>query len=215
MPDSIFTVGLDLGQQADPTAISVIESVEDGDRYRFPLRHLERLPLGVSYVDMVNHVVSLMQRPPLPGATLVADQTGVGRPITDMLRRAEMECRLVPVTITGGSEVSGDRWDGFRVPKCVLVSTGQLLIQSGRLTWPRTLPLIDVFAQELANFRVKITKSANETYEAREGEHDDLVLSVLLACWFAENYPPPGPSGEPLNLEPDPYFRPRWMPHGY
>jgi hypothetical protein len=31
---------------------------------------------------------------------------------------------------------------------------------------------------------VKITPSGNEQYGAwREGEHDDLVLAVALACW--------------------------------
>jgi hypothetical protein len=34
--------------------------------------------------------------------------------------------------------------------------------------------------------RVKITASGNEQYGAwREGEHDDLVLAVALACWGA------------------------------
>jgi hypothetical protein len=37
------------------------------------------------------------------------------------------------------------------------------------------------------NFRVKITTNANDTYEAwREGQHDDLVLGLSMACWYAE-----------------------------
>ena len=41
---------------------------------------------------------------------------------------------------------------------------------------------------ELLNFRVKITAAANETFGAwREGEHDDLVLAVALACWAGEH----------------------------
>jgi hypothetical protein len=38
---------------------------------------------------------------------------------------------------------------------------------------------------ELLNFRVKITAAANETFSAREGLHDDLVLSVALPIWLA------------------------------
>ena len=43
----------------------------------------------------------------------------------------------------------------------------------------------DVLVKELLNFRVKINIStAHDSYEAwREGDHDDLVLSVALSCW--------------------------------
>jgi hypothetical protein len=42
--------------------------------------------------------------------------------------------------------------------------------------------------RELLNFRVKISLSGHDTYEAwREQEHDDLVLAVGLAAWLAEN----------------------------
>jgi hypothetical protein len=41
--------------------------------------------------------------------------------------------------------------------------------------------------QELLAFRVKVTASANETFEAwRERDHDDLVLAVATAAWVGE-----------------------------
>jgi hypothetical protein len=46
--------------------------------------------------------------------------------------------------------------------------------------------LASVLVQELLNFRVKITEAANETFGAGDGEHDDIVLAVALACWYAE-----------------------------
>jgi len=52
------------------------------------------------------------------------------------------------------------------------------------------LRYVDTLVQELGNFKVKITKHGNDAYEAwREGQHDDLVLSVALACWYGENMP--------------------------
>jgi hypothetical protein len=33
----------------------------------------------------MRHVVQLLHRPPLPGAVLVADQTGVGRAVVDLV----------------------------------------------------------------------------------------------------------------------------------
>ena len=48
----------------------------------------------------------------------------------------------------------------------------------------------DVLVKELLNFRVKINIStAHDSYEAwREGDHDDLVLSVALSCWAGERF---------------------------
>jgi hypothetical protein len=47
-----------------------------------------------------------------------------------------------------------------------------------------------VLVRELENFRVKITGTANETFEAwREAQYDDLVLAAALACWLAERAP--------------------------
>jgi len=52
---------------------------------------------------------------------------------------------------------------------------------------PGSLTYIKEFVEELQNFKLKITKSANDTYEAwRESVHDDLVLSVGMAVWYLE-----------------------------
>ena len=48
-----------------------------------------------------------------------------------------------------------------------------------------------MWQKELRDFRVKISKAAHETYEAREGTHDDLVLSLAIALFVAENQGPP------------------------
>ena len=39
------TIGVDVGQRVDPTAIAVCERKDD----RYIVRHLERLPLGTPY----------------------------------------------------------------------------------------------------------------------------------------------------------------------
>jgi hypothetical protein len=62
--------------------------------------------------------------------------------------------------------------------------------RSGQLKIADALPLKDTLVKELLNFRVKINIStAHDSYEAwREGDHDDLVLCVALACWAGERY---------------------------
>ncbi len=178
-----FFLGLDLGQVSDYTALAIVEKRTDG---MYHLRRLERLPLGTSYPDVARHVKDLLQTAELNGKTeCVVDATGVGRPVVDMLREADV-WPLVAVTITGGDTVTQDGSD-YRVPKHDLVSTLQVLLQNGGLKIAEGLPLAEVLKREMQNFRVKISLSTgHDSYEAwREGDHDDLVLAVAMACWYA------------------------------
>ncbi len=49
------------------------------------------------------------------------------------------------------------------------------------------VPFADVLINELRNFHVAVNiATGHGSYEAwREGDHDDLVFAVSLACWYA------------------------------
>jgi hypothetical protein len=48
----------------------------------------------------------------------------------------------------------------------------------------------------MADIRVKVTPAGNEQFGAwRQGEHDDLVFAVALACWAAKKRYPGTPTG--------------------
>jgi hypothetical protein len=211
-----FIIGLDLGQAADYTAVSVLESQDGPDgavpetqlvsTRRYHCRHLERLTLGTSYPAVVDHVARLLATPALAAAVaqretaLVVDATGVGRPVVDMLCQA----RLAPiaVTITSRSTVTGDG-SMWHVPKRDLVGVLQVLLQGERLKFAAGLPSISTLVAEMMAFRMKITETGNDTYGAwREGAHDDLVLAVAVATWYAERWrqpPPPPPRYYPVS----------------
>lgn len=93
--ESKFCLACDIGQSVDPTAVAVIEHVQHMDMTwrgditnkwsESKVRHLERLPLGTDYVQVVEHVHRLFNRPPLNGACdLVIDDTGVGKAVGDL-----------------------------------------------------------------------------------------------------------------------------------
>src|SRR5204862_7399050 len=105
------------------------------------LVYLERIALGTPYPDVVQHIDNLFRDSRLHDAALVVDETGVGAPIVDLLRRAQLPCRFVPITITVGSQDTIARSSGFHVPKRDLLSCLQLLFDEGRLRIPRCLPL--------------------------------------------------------------------------
>ena len=193
-----YFVGLDLGQSQDFTAIAVLERAELSGEWdaamcarrktiALRLRHLERVPLGTPYPDVVERVVVVTRSGELAGRChLIADATGVGRPVMDMLRRAGLgSTRLWPVLITGG-DMETYANGHYRVPKRDLIVGLQLLLQRRELQIAAGLKFGPVLAREMAEMRVKITTSGNEQYGAwREEEHDDLVLAVALACWGA------------------------------
>jgi hypothetical protein len=171
---------LDLGQAADYSALAIIEDTAD----HLDLRHLTRWPLRTPYPRIAEDVRELLARPQLRGHTdLIVDGTGVGRPVTDLLAGAGLS--PIPVSITGGDKVSSDRgW--WSVPKRDLVSSVAVGLETGRLRIAAGLTYGPVLKQELESFRAKISLSGHDSYEAwRERDHDDLVLAVALAVWWA------------------------------
>ena len=193
-------MGLDLGQARDYTALAIIEKVmPDGDVPLYEkteppmppephvhVRYLERFPLGTPYPDVVRRVAgSKKELEKTSGSTvpLIVDATGVGVPVVELFREAKL--RPVSVWIHGGENVTSEG-RSFRVPKRDLAGVLQVLFQSGRIKVARSLREAETLMRELQAFRVKINlKTGHDSYEAwREGDHDDLVLAVALACWY-------------------------------
>ena len=203
-----FVVGVDLGQSSDPTAICVVEHVrgvmDSGSELErhcglstkmqttvefYDVRHMERLPLGMSYPAQVQHVADLLARPPLNGAELVIDETGVGRAVADIFNDAGMTPERI--SITAGNEsswVGAHRW---HVAKTILISTVDAMLHTGKLRFAAALSEADAIRDELLDFRRKLSDAGRASYAARTGQHDDLVLAVAIACWWAARPPAP------------------------
>src|SRR5262245_56865138 len=126
-----YTIALDLGQAADFSALAVLERVcvPQGRPGAYAVRHLQRFPLGTRYTTIVPAACDIARSTVLRGAPSVVDQTGVGRPVVEMLARSGLPGQLVAVTITAGQAVTAAPDGGFRVPKKELVTCLQLLLQ--------------------------------------------------------------------------------------
>lgn len=185
-----YIIGVDLGQAHDYTALTVLEK----EATAYKVRHLERLKLGTPYPEQVERVTRLYQDvSALPELLeqdkrprLVVDQTGVGRPVVDMLREAG-HGSLYAVSITGGDTVTREKRD-YRVPKRELVSVLQVLLQSDRLGVAAGLPEAGTLSREMLAFKVKFSPTGHDSYgnDWRENDHDDMVLAVALAAWVGE-----------------------------
>lgn len=203
-------LGLDLGQVQDYSALCALEtSRPEGERLlQHEVRALKRWPLGTPYERVALDVATACARPAVQGADLVVDETGVGRPVVEMVRGQRPACgRLIPVTITGGHAVTQYAPGAWRVAKVVLISTLQVLLGSRRLRFAEGLPLTPALLRELDDYRVKVTENASETFGARQGANDDLVLSVALACWYAERCAPLAVGDLGVSARPSPFAR--------
>ncbi len=195
-----FTVGLDLGQSRDPSALVVVERIEHITGYTEPdgpagqvwpetvdhyyVRRIQRWLLGTPYPAVVGDVCELFAEPALEDAMFRFDATGVGRAIADLFIEAYRDERLGTywpraITITSGAEA-----DGNHVPKTDLVAALQRLLQEGRLHVDPALPLADKLRQELADFRIRISDAGRASFGAvRESAHDDLTIALMLAVF--------------------------------
>src|SRR5262245_37692652 len=208
---SRFAVGCDLAQANDWTAVSIVEHKAGALDYNpewerhcglgarpqvkaayFDLRHLERVR-GLSYVDIVDRLKTMMATPPLcgdgrtPSSELVVDATGVGRGVCDLISDAGLS--FTGVIITGGIETTHAQGNFWHVSKLDLVSRLDGKLHSGALRIAAALTEAPNLAEELKNFRRAVSASGRATFGARATAHDDLVLSCALAIWLL-GWPP-------------------------
>ena len=197
-----FFVGAGLGQSRDPSTIAVVERAEvmgpfDPVMFAYQklaalrLRHVERIPLGTGYPEVVRRLAEVARSRELTGrCRLVVDATGVGRPVVDLLRDARPGCLVMPVVVTSGEqETSSGGY--YCVPKRDLIVGLQVLMQTGGLQFAKGMKFGVELAAEMAAMEVRVSPAGREQYGAwREGAHDDLVFAVALSCWgAAKAYP--------------------------
>ena len=74
------------------------------------------------------------------------------------------------------------------MPNRDLISATQVVLETGRLKISSKLPQAQILSDEFLNYRIKISEAGHDSYNAREGKHDDLVLATAMPVWYAEKY---------------------------
>ncbi|MCC6586735.1 MAG: hypothetical protein IT168_08600 [Bryobacterales bacterium] len=192
-----YYLGADLGRERDYSALCLIDAhlltKDERDpctfnwitEWRFHVVHLERIPLGNSYVDVASYISDLLHQYPLArNSHLVFDATGGGLTFYDLLRTKIIPAKLRAVTFTGTGDPrqDGDRW---WIPKSLLLAHLHTLFATGHLHISSHLPLADRLLGELSSLQLRFTSSGHDTYEPdSSSKHDDLAMATALAAFF-------------------------------
>lgn len=204
-----LTIGVDLGQRADYTAIAVAEGwrqprpLQEGAQQlraesHFVVRSLERLDLGTNYLAVAQRlrqvVAQVRLRSGHDALAVYVDATGVGVPVLDVLRQVQLRAALMPVWFTStdrlvevreqpkGLGAPKGRVIELRCGKAHLVSRLQALLQGRQLHLPRALPSAAAVREEMLAYEIRASQDGGDTFGAfNAGSHDDLVTAIGLA----------------------------------
>lgn len=193
-----FWLSADLGQANDFTAIIGIRDkkvpiLDDG---RVVLGPRERTVVyadkfrGVSYVDVVDHLVRLKNAAPFAGKTeLCIDASSLGRVVSDQLTDAN--CPHIAVQM-----VAGQNWvrkgKYVNAAKSLIIESLSVLFASGELTFAKDLPLRKEIEEDLASFSLTTTSAGNQviTQSRNASGHGDLGVSLAIAAFCSQYIAP-------------------------
>jgi hypothetical protein len=198
--EGVVRVGVDIGKMRDYTALVVTsDEVRDG-KHHFATHSVERLPLGTPYPAVVDRIVEVMAnlearnerrrdaRKLAFGRELLIDSTGVGGALIDLVRESGLQ--PIAVTLVGGDVVTEHEPNRVSMGKGYMVGRLQVLLQTKRLRLPESAEA-RILATELDDYTGQTNETGHTAWNARSGQHDDLVIALELSVGYGKPSPPP------------------------
>jgi phage FluMu gp28-like protein len=159
-PSHFYSMGIDLAKSVDYTAVSII------DRNTHELVYQSRWQ--TDWNQTMETLVGLFKAWNRPTVTI--DSTGVGDPISEMLKR-----RGVRMTESSDFKFSGKSKDQLVKKMCLFFSEKKIILPNS--------DEIQNLVNEIEQYSYEILPSGKIRYSAPPGKHDDEVMSLGLAMW--------------------------------
>ena len=169
-----YVMGVDLARSIDYTVLTIINATIKRVDYVERLANENRTSWNYQK-EKVLAVSGIYGN-----ALTVVDSTGVGDPIVEDLLRSG--CNVYFNQTDSGKETSGVKFTS--TSKDNLVEKLKVAIENKLITIPDDKDLI----RELERFECFTLPSGNHRWQARDGEHDDMVMSLALAVWGARDF---------------------------
>jgi len=192
-----LTMGLDLGQAVNHTALAVVERrwhqatvnefiASGGRAYQGEHRHTvvgaDRLALGTPYPRVVDWVRTRASEYGKSLKAIVVDATGLGSAVMDLFQEARLDARVIGVQITGAAPNGvhgGSRPtpSGYQsLARLELLTSLQVAIQTER---------IQISMSRCREWEILIRELENLRFEGKSrGTQDDLAFALALAVWW-------------------------------
>lgn len=192
---SVFHIGLSVGQGTQPTGIAILkkEKPPGRDPAKYTCRYLRRWPPDTTYPTLLAELYGMLNDATLGKVTLIVEAGPSIKAVLTMLRRLRLPVSLKAVEVRTSAE---DHYvDGiWKLAKGTVIEVARQVLQEKRLTFDEqmppevaaTTPPAQTIYHALATYPFNQTPGANEAFAARDGEYDDLVFAVALACWYGE-----------------------------
>jgi hypothetical protein len=133
------------------------------------------------YPDQVDYIQQALARLRHP-CDVVLDNTGNFAVGDECAKRG---LRPVRISFTSGAEVTRIGYRKYGVPKALLVGNVDARLNSDELHFAKDLTEGEALKDELANIQRHVSAVGRNIYEARSGRHDDIVMSIACALWWA------------------------------
>jgi hypothetical protein len=153
--EHLYVMGVDLAKVVDYTVVTVYDRNGNNQVYQEKFARLE-WPFQKKKIQAISDAYNR--------ALVYLDATGIGDPIADDLLRAGVPVEPVKITETSKKE---------------LIEKLSIWIEQQKL---HMLYLTETL-EEFDNFSYELGPTGRVRYGAREGFHDDIVLSHALACY--------------------------------
>ena len=192
---SRFQIAADLGQANDYSAVVVIKDqalpvLDDGKVIVGPRErsvvYADRFR-GISYVDVVDHLVQLKNASPFGGKSeLAIDGTSIGRVVSDMLWAQRVDHKAVQMT--GGQDWTR-KGRYVNAGKTFMVENLAVLFAAREIEFAHDLALRKEIEEDLASFTTATTSAGNQiiTQSRSSAGHGDLGIALIVGA-FASQY---------------------------
>lgn len=167
----MYVMGVDLAKVQDFTVITIYDRANNEQVYQDRFQTLEWPFQKKRIIEIARHYNN---------ALVSLDATGLGDPIADDLIRAGLAVDPVKITNELKKEMIEKLSIWIELRKCKFINMAETL-------------------EEFDNFSYEISSNGRIVYNAREGSHDDIVISHALAVWkLTDMYIQPTVVEEPL-----------------
>ncbi len=141
--------------------------------------------MGRNYLEVEEAIAEIHRNTPFKIYVLELNNTGTH--VFEILTQ-QKRLPVIPVVTTKDIKDLLKKYDNKLMDKNEMVRLMAHWFQDGSIVFPIKLTKeLTELKRQLAIFAEHKTETGSVSYRAEGQEHDDLVMALMLACWYARN----------------------------